>query len=114
MFFIMVVWPCFAFNFPFMTIELKKFGEILVSRQDGREAFAAFRPTLIQVKDDEEIEVDFSGVMVFSPSWGDEFLRQLFEMFGYNRVVFKNTANASVQETLSFLEKLKGEKFRIV
>jgi hypothetical protein len=96
-----------------MTIQFKKFGEILVSRQDGREAFAAFRPTLLSVEDSEEIVVDFDGVMVFAPSWGDEFLRQLFEMFGYGRVVFKNTSNSSVQETLKFLEKLKGEKFRI-
>lgn len=95
-----------------MIIELKKFGEILVSRQDGREAFAAFRPTLTQVQDSENIEIDFTGVRVFSPSWGDEFLRQLFEMFSQERVIFKNTKNSSVEETLSFLEQLKGVKFR--
>jgi len=97
-----------------MIIELKKFGEILVSRQDGREAFAAFRPTLTQVQDNEDIEIDFTGVRVFSPSWGDEFFRPLFEMFNQERVTFKNTKNSSVEETLSFLEQLKGVKFKII
>ena len=97
-----------------MIIELKKFGEILVSRQDGREAFAAFRPTLVRAQDSENIEIDFTGVRVFSPSWGDEFFRPLFEMFNSDRVVFKNTKNSSVEETLNFLEKLKGVRFNIV
>lgn len=111
--YITAVWPCFVFNFS-MIIELKKFGEILVSRQDGREAFAAFRPTLTHVQDSENIEIDFTGVKVFAPSWGDEFFRPLFEMFNQDRVTFKNTKNSSVEATLSFLGQLRGEKFKIV
>ena len=60
-----------------MTIFLEKFGTTLISRQSGREAFAAFKPVLKDLTSDEKIEVDFKGVITFSPSWGDEFLRPL-------------------------------------
>ena len=73
-----------------MKIELKKFGTILVSRQTGREALAAFRPTLREVHDKENIEIDFDGVSTFSPSWGDEFLRPLYREYK-NRLVSLTT-----------------------
>lgn len=57
-----------------MTIFLKKFGTTLNGRQFGRESFAAFEPSLRDVKNDEDVVVDFEGVVTFTPSWGDEFL----------------------------------------
>ena len=56
-----------------MKIELKKFGTTLISRQNGREALAAFQSTLADIKSDEIVDIDFDGVMTFSPSWADEF-----------------------------------------
>ena len=94
-----------------MTIYLKKFGTLLSGRMLGKEAFSAFLPFLKDVKDDEKIEVDFEGVDVFSPSWGDEFLTSLIKKFGSNRVVLKNTENLSVKTTLEFLEKINKVKF---
>lgn len=88
-----------------MTIELKKFGNTLISRQAGREAFAAFQPTLREITPKEAIEVDFDGVLTFSPSWADEFLTPLTKEFG-ERVVFHATDNLSVKATLEIL-KLK-------
>ncbi|MBU1291873.1 STAS-like domain-containing protein, partial [Patescibacteria group bacterium] len=88
-----------------MTIYLKKFGTLLSGRMLGKEAFSAFLPSLKDVKDSEKIEVDFEGVDVFSPSWGDEFLISLLEKFG-DRVVLKNTKNPSVKSTLEFLERI--------
>lgn len=93
-----------------MTIYLKKFGNLLSGRMLGKEAFSAFLPSLKDVKDDEKIEVDFEGVDVFSPSWGDEFLGSLLEKFG-NRVILKNTKNPSVKTTLEFLEKINKIQF---
>jgi len=93
-----------------MTIYLKKFGTLLSGRMLGKEAFSAFLPSLNDIKDDEEIKVDFEGVDVFSPSWGDEFLGSLLKKFG-NRVVLKNTENPSVKSTLEFLEKINKIKF---
>ncbi len=90
-----------------MKIELKKFDTILSSRPDGREAWLAFQPLLSQVRSEESIEVDFDGVQVFNPSWGDEFLTPLCKKFG-DRITFLNTENASVQLTLETLEKTSG------
>lgn len=95
-----------------MTIFLKKFGTTLNGRQFGRESFAAFRSSLEEVKDNEKVIVDFEGVVTFTPSWGDEFLSPLLNMFG-ERLVLKDTNNLSVQATLKFLEKIHKINFII-
>ena len=88
-----------------MIIYLKKFGTTLSGRQLGKEAFAAFASSLKKIKKDKKVVVDFEGVVTFTPSWGDEFLRPLLKKFG-NNLVLKNTDNASVQATLKLLEKI--------
>ena len=96
-----------------MKIALSKFGYILISRQSGKEAYAAFLPTLNTIGKDEEVCVDFSGVNTFSPSWGDEFLSPLIERFG-DRLKMANAAeNPSVVLTLELLEKMQGYKFQM-
>ncbi len=85
-----------------MIIELKKFGNTLISRQAGREAFAAFQPTLGNINPAEKLEIDFEGVLTFSPSWADEFLTPLIKEFG-DRVVLRITDNPSVRATLEIL-----------
>ncbi|MBI2099766.1 MAG: DUF4325 domain-containing protein [Candidatus Vogelbacteria bacterium] len=87
-----------------MKIELKKFGTMLVSRQAGREAYAAFAPSLREAGRAEPIEVDFSGVITFSPSWGDEFLRPLAENYG-DRLELLESDNLSVLASLDILKK---------
>ena len=94
-----------------MIIDLKKFGTTLISRQTGREAFLAFQPALKDVGESENIEIDFKGVLTFSPSWGDEFLTPLLKTYG-NRLILKNTGNPSVQATLEILQISSGKKFR--
>ncbi len=91
-----------------MTIKLKKFGDILISRQTGREAFSAFSPLLKKLKDNENIRVDFDGVITFSPSWGDEFLTPLLDRYG-PRLVLMNTDNPSVKATLEVLGRTAGK-----
>ncbi|MFH1610489.1 MAG: DUF4325 domain-containing protein [Patescibacteria group bacterium] len=93
-----------------MTIYLKKFGTLLNGRMVGGEAFAAFLPSLSDLKDNEKIKVDFEGVDVFSPSWGDEFLSSLIKKFG-DKVVLENTQNPAVKTTLDFLEEINRTKF---
>lgn len=97
-----------------MRISLHKFGTTLISRQMGKEAHAAFLPTLRGVKDDEKIEIDFSGVVTFSPSWGDEFITPLVDQYGERLSFLHSKANPSVVLTLELLEKIKQHKFRIV
>ena len=93
-----------------MIISLEKFGTTLISRQTGREAFAAFKPSLGNVSASENVEVDFNGVITFSPSWGDEFLTPLLREYG-DRLILKNTQNPSVKATIEILEQINKRKF---
>ena len=95
-----------------MIIYLKKFGTTLNGRQFGRESLAAFKSSLESIKEDEEVVVDFQGVITFTPSWGDEFLGFLINKFG-RRLILKNTKNLSVQATLRLLQEIYKEKFRV-
>jgi len=88
-----------------MRVYLKKFGDILVSRQSGREAFLAFQPSLSQLARDEAIEIDFEGVSVLNPSWADEFITPLINQYK-DKVVLRDSDNPSVQATLSLLKKI--------
>ncbi len=95
-----------------MKIYLKKFGTTLISRQNGREAFAALQTQLSDLRKEDNLELDFEGVITFSPSWGDEFLTPLFKKYG-ERLIFSNTQNSSVIATLELLEQINRITFRI-
>lgn len=95
-----------------MRIELKKFGTTLISRQNGREAFAAFQPRLSALNENENLELDFEGVITFSPSWGDEFLSPLLKIYN-SRLILMNTGNPSVRATLELLEKINQVYFNV-
>lgn len=96
-----------------MDIKLKKFGTILTSRQAGKEAYAAFLPFLNSAALDEDLIIDFEGVDVFSPSWGDEFLTPLKNKSG-DKLFFKNIKNVSVRATLEILEEIHKYKFNVI
>lgn len=87
-----------------MKIDLSKFGTTLVSRPSGKEAFLAFRSLLTNLKATEKIEIDFSKVIVFTPSWADEFITPLIKEYG-KKVILLNTKNLSVQATLKILKE---------
>jgi len=89
-----------------MVIKLNKFGTTLTSRQDGQEAYNAFRSTLESVPTNEKIEIDFDGVVTFTPSWADEFITPILKIYG-SRVKLMPTDNPSVEATLKLLEKIK-------
>ena len=93
-----------------MKIELKKFGTTLISRQAGKEAWAAFQSSLVGVGPDENIKVDFDGVITFSPSWGDEFLTPLLKQLG-GRLILLDTDNPSVKVTVELIERTQNKKF---
>jgi len=94
-----------------MRIELKKFGEMLISRPAGREAFLAMSAYLIKdLPFDETIEINFSGVKVLTPSWADEVITKLAEKF--KNIKLLNTENASVQATLKILQEYSGLKLK--
>ena len=95
-----------------MRIELKKFGTMLLSRQTGSEAFKALQSTLRDITPDEVLEIDFSGVFTFSPSWGDEFLSPLLTELG-DRLIFLPSDNLSVHATLKILAEVNKRPFKM-
>lgn len=94
-----------------MRLELKKFGEILISRPAGREAYLAMSAYLTKGLPREEIiEIDFFGVKVLTPSWADEVITKIFRDFKNVKLI--NTDNATVQATLKTLAEYSGLKIR--
>lgn len=84
-----------------MHIEIKKFGELLISRPAGREAFLAAKAyTLPAAGATETITLDFAVVNVLSPSWADEFLSALRTLYPGTKLSCVNTSNPSVAATL--------------
>ncbi|MFH1354219.1 MAG: hypothetical protein ABIH36_02930 [bacterium] len=81
------------------TIQLKRFGTVLVSRPAGLEAFSAIRAS---IDPDIPIQIDFNDVLTVTPSWFDEFLTQLAEYAG-GKVELLPTTNASVLAILSVI-----------
>jgi hypothetical protein len=94
-----------------MNIELKKFGNLLTSRQSGKESLAAISPQLPK-SNNEKIVIDFLDVTTFSPSWGDEFLSPLQQKYQDN-LFLKNTDNPSVKATIEILEETNQIKFQV-
>ncbi|OGM96729.1 MAG: hypothetical protein A3B86_04835 [Candidatus Yanofskybacteria bacterium RIFCSPHIGHO2_02_FULL_38_22b] len=93
-----------------MKLQLEKFGKTLISRELGSEAFKAFQSTLRELSKDEELEIDFSGVLTLSPSWADEFLSPLFDLIG-SRLVLLSSDNLSVHATLRILQEVNKRPF---
>jgi hypothetical protein len=85
-----------------MRIQIKKFGEILTSRSEGREAFLVSRAYLKPATTDEKVELDFDGVKVLTPSWADEFITGLRLEYG-ERVVFLPSSNPTIIESLKII-----------
>ena len=64
-----------------MKVEIKKFGDMLISRPAGLEAFNVFAAYFKPPTPNEVIELDFNGVAVLAPSWIDEFVTHLKDRF---------------------------------
>jgi len=95
-----------------MKLQLEKFGKTLISRELGSEALKALQPTLRELPEKEELEIDFSGVLTLSPSWSDEFLSPLLNLLG-DRLVLLSSDNLSVQATLKILQEVNERPFKI-
>jgi hypothetical protein len=93
-----------AFGRKIMKIEVKKFGEILTSRTEGREAYLVSRAYLRPAQIEELIELDFEGVKVLTPSWADEFISGLRSEYG-KRLVCLPSANPTVIASLQMVRE---------
>ena len=95
-----------------MKLQLEKFGKTLISRELGSEAFKAFQLTLREFSKNEELEIDFSGVLTLSPSWTDEFLTPLLNQLG-DCLILLPSDNLSVQATIKILQEANKKSFKI-
>jgi len=89
-----------------MTIAVKKFGDYLISRPAGREAYLAARSYTLPKDATESIELDFAGVKVLTPSWLDEFMRGLEETYGPGKIKILPSDNLSVTMSVQAIREV--------
>lgn len=86
-----------------MVLDVHNFGDVLMSRPAGKEAFAMAKACIIKPLDgDEIISLDFKNVKVLAPSWADEFVTNLKKEYK-NPIEFLNTENESVSQSLKYV-----------
>lgn len=88
----------------FMTIKIQlgKFGEMLVSRPAGREAYLSAKAYLLK-NVDKNIEIDFEGVKVLTPSWIDEFVTLFKKDYPEVKLKMLSSNNPSVSASLKMI-----------
>jgi hypothetical protein len=83
-----------------MTIQIHNFGENLLNRPAGREAFLMAKAYIFKdITSSEEIILDFDNIKVMTPSWLDEFIMGIKSEFN-NELKYINTENPSVNASL--------------
>lgn len=88
-----------------MTLAISKFGEILMSRPAGKDAFLMAKAYILNtLTQNDEITLDFANVKVLTPSWADEFITGLKSNYS-NKIIFINTTNESVDASLKTVLK---------
>ena len=86
-----------------MTIKVSNFGDVLMSRPAGREAYLMAKAYMFkEIKADEDIVFDFEGIKVLAPSWADEFISGVKKDL-MKSIQYINTENPSVKATLDFI-----------
>ncbi len=81
-----------------MVLDVHNFGDILMSRPAGKEAFAMAKAYIIKLlNEDETISLDFKNVKVL-----DEFVTNLKKEYK-NPIEFLNTENESVSQSLKYV-----------
>lgn len=95
-----------------MKLQLEKFGKTLISRELGSEAFKAVQLTLRELPKNEDLEIDFSGVLTLSPSWADEFLSPLLNQLD-DKLVLLPSDNLSVHATIKILQEANKRVFKM-
>lgn len=88
-----------------MKIEMKKFGAILNSRPDGREAALGLFQ-IVNGTEEKEVIIDFDGVTVLTPSFADEFFTLIYSKYTDEKIInIINTNTPVVRSALKVLEK---------
>ena len=96
-----------------MTVDMSSFGEMLMSRPAGREAFLGASAYIFEnIAENDTIVLDFAKVKVLAPSWADEFITGLKSKYKAN-IEYMNTENPSVRASLkTVLEPIDVSKYQ--
>ena len=86
-----------------MKLSLKKFGAILTSRPEGREAALICLAYEADIKNATSVNLDFEGIIVMTPSWLSEFVQTLKEK-GIVQIEFLPSENPTVTSSIEFIE----------
>ena len=87
-----------------MVVNINNFGDILLSRPAGREAFLMAKAYVFkEIKANDDIILDFNKIKVLTPSWADEFISGIKSEYT-NTVQYLNTENPSVKASLKAIE----------
>jgi hypothetical protein len=83
-----------------MVVKISNFGDILMSRPAGREAFLMAKAYVFrETNKTDEIVLDFNDVKVLAPSWAEEFISGIKSEYS-NAIQYINTENPSVKASL--------------
>jgi len=84
-----------------MVVKMSNFGDVLMSRPAGREAFLLSRAYVFgEKKPEEDIVLDFSGIKVMTPSWLDEFIQGIKSEYRCG-LSYAHTENPTVTGSLN-------------
>ena len=87
-----------------MIVDINNFGDILLSRPAGREAFLMAKAYVFkELKNNDDIILDFDKIKVLTPSWADEFISGIKAEYA-NTMQYLNTENPSVKASLKTIE----------
>ena len=83
-----------------MIVNINNFGDILMSRPAGREAFLMAKAYVFkEIKENDDIILDFDGIKVLAPSWADEFISGIKTEYT-NKIEYLNIENPTVKASL--------------
>ena len=84
-----------------MIVKISNFGDILMSRPAGREAFLMAKAYVFKdIQKTDDIILDFDDVKVLAPSWADEFITGIKSEYTES-IQYINTENPSVNASLN-------------
>ena len=99
-----------------VVLQIVKYGEFLSSRPEGREAALAAWAYHENLRDSSKIELDFTDVLVLTPSWLSEFVLTL-RAYGSLQISYGHHGNLSVQQSVKTViedtEKSKVHPWRL-
>lgn len=88
----------------------QKFGKFLIDRDSGRDVYEILKREIKELKGDEKLFLDFSGVVILNPSFCDEVFGQIEQDFPEKMIVDKN-ANHALMVAFETVEETRGIKF---